>query len=129
MKVAEKETQSLITNLKTQLSDMESHLGHVENGSLTFDGISSWSSNTYVKWRHDMKYKDMTVIFEKPYPSPPLVTWSVEFLHSGSQANLVYSVDVIAVSSTNFTIRAGVYAHSTAYQFSALILQWFSSPR
>ena len=130
------ETQTLIksheteiTKLNNKLAEMETNMGHVENGSLTFNNIGSWSSdNGYQKGGYFMTYKDMTVKFAKAYPRPPVVTWSFGHIHRSQKYNM-YSVDVVSVTPTEFTLRVGVYRKNSDYHFYVYIVHWFSLPR
>jgi len=135
-----KEIQQQSTKLQqqsTKLADMEERFGHVETGTLSFyrpsNSFSASDTYRYNKLAagrsYNMRYKDTTVAFSKPYTTPPSITWSVGFLYDG-RTYLMYSVDLMSVSTKSFTLRVGVY-HSaiTDYMFDDLVLQWTSIPK
>ena len=128
-KINAQETE--LMSLKGQLSSMQESLSHVENGFVLFNTNSGDWSKTYMysKIGHVMCYQDQTVTFRKTYSSPPVVTWSTGSLEHRNDM-VFYTVEMMEVKETGFTIRVGCYSSSDhSFWIYRLGLEWTSMAR
>merc|ERR1719242_2321483 len=95
--------QQMMTSLQAQMTQLQSRLqevGHVDVGIM---GCGNWSSWTV---RADgMKEKVVTHSFSRPYQTPPHIHWGVVDFIQTQQSHVEFHVDLVAVTSSNVTIR------------------------
>jgi len=124
-----KQKDSEILELQRQISSLQAALQHVENGSLLFDQrFGDWGENyTYSKslQQSGMQHQEKTVIFSKPYDRPPVITWNIVYMER-YRKYLMYSVELVEVTSKSFTIRAA-RNKSDNFWFYRLVIEWSST--
>ena len=122
-----------IQQQQNKIANLESKVGHVENGTLVFRVPRDWpSNNTYIykkdpHYKPTMIYKDISVMFTKVYDVPPAVTWSVGAFFDNN-VNVNFAVELHTVTTRSFTLRASC-PNDVYEMFYHLVLEWQSVPR